>query len=192
MSSNININNIEYERQERHVISLLVENQAKILDKMKTFCETVLNDLNQYGICVIDDFLGDIGDSVLQEVVALYKAGVFKEGQLVKANEYARVIRKDQITWVDGTEPHCQYIGFLIQTLDSIVMRCNTMPNNGGLGKYKINRRTKAMIACYPGNGTNYVKHIDNPNQDGRCITSIYYLNKNYVKEVNILINTYT
>lgn len=33
------------------------------------------------------------------------------------------------------------------------------------------------MVACYPGSGTHYKMHVDNPNKDGRVITAIYYLN---------------
>ena len=41
------------------------------------------------------------------------------------------------------------------------------------------------MVACYPGKGTHYLKHIDNAGGDGRIITCIYYLNKDWDVDVS-------
>lgn len=60
------------------------------------------------------------------------------------------------------------------------------MLNNGKMGSYVINGRTKAMVACYPAQGSHYVKHVDNPNHDGRCITAIYYLNTDWDVQVRV------
>lgn len=60
------------------------------------------------------------------------------------------------------------------------------MSNNGKMGNYVINGRTKAMVACYPAQGSHYVKHVDNPNHDGRCITAIYYLNTDWDVKVSL------
>lgn len=162
-------------------------------DKMKSeeksqswIAETVnvvIEHLNKFGACVIDDFLGERkGVRILDEVLDLRKREIFQEGQLasVKAE---KSIRSDKITWTDGASPPTPNIKNLINMIDTIVMTANKAPNNGVLSNYNIGSRTKAMIACYPGEGTHYVKHIDNPNKDGRCITAIYYLNRNWEPE---------
>ncbi|XP_051957120.1 egl nine homolog 1b [Xyrauchen texanus] len=133
--------------------------------------------MNKHGICVLDNFLGDeIGRDILEYVRALYLTGGFTDGQLVsQRSDSSKDIRGDKITWVEGKEPGCDRIAFLMSRMDDLVRHCN-----GKLGDYRINGRTKAMVACYPGNGTGYVRHVDNPNGDGRCVTCIYYLNKDW------------
>ncbi|XP_041660349.1 prolyl hydroxylase EGLN2 [Cheilinus undulatus] len=147
--------------------------------------------MKYYGICVKDNFLGpELGDLVLEEVEALNRSGKFRGGQLVSQKSIpSRSIRGDQIAWVEGQEPGCQTIGTLMAYIDEAVMHSAT---NGQLGDCVINGRTKAMVACYPGNGAGYVRHVDNPNGDGRCITCIYYLNKNWdVKKQGGLLQIY-
>ncbi|XP_038154529.1 prolyl hydroxylase EGLN2 [Cyprinodon tularosa] len=135
--------------------------------------------MKHYGICVKDNFLGtQLGDRVLGEVEVLNQSGKFRGGQLVSQKSIpSRSIRGDQIAWVKGNEPGCHNIGTLMAYIDEAVMYSAA---NGQLGNCIINGRTKAMVACYPGNGAGYVRHVDNPNGDGRCITCIYYLNKNW------------
>ncbi|XP_066514786.1 prolyl hydroxylase EGLN2 [Hoplias malabaricus] len=140
--------------------------------------------MKYYGICVKDGFLGPrLGDKVLKEVETLNNSGKFRGGQLVsQRNIPSNNIRGDQIAWVEGKEPGCDSIGILMAHIDEAIMHSSA---NGQLGNYAINGRTKAMVACYPGNGTRYVRHVDNPNGDGRCITCIYYLNKDWDVKVH-------
>ncbi|XP_078255258.1 egl nine homolog 1 isoform X3 [Rhinoraja longicauda] len=148
----------------------------------KLVLEYIAPCMNKHGICVVDNFLGEeTGDSVLREVRELHRRGRFTDGQVVnQKGDSSRDIRGDQITWIDGKEPGCTQIGILMNNMDDLIRHCN-----GKLGNYNINGRTKAMVACYPGNGTGYVRHVDNPNGDGRCVTCIYYLNKNWDAQVN-------
>ncbi|XP_053969746.1 hypoxia-inducible factor prolyl hydroxylase isoform X1 [Anastrepha ludens] len=146
-------------------------------------CRNIIKDMNEYGLSVVDDFLGvEKGLQILNEVHHMYAAGVFKDGQLVNnlREEELRTIRGDKITWVKGQEPGCENVGYLINQIDAVICRANIMKNNGLLGNYNIKERTKAMVACYPGSGSHYVVHVDNPNKDGRVITAIYYLNVNW------------
>ncbi|XP_005989258.1 egl nine homolog 3 [Latimeria chalumnae] len=139
--------------------------------------------LQERGFCYIDHFLGEaVGDCVLEQVKEMHRTGGLKDGQLAgRRNGVAkRHLRGDQIAWIGGTEEGHEAVGFALSLIDKLVMHCK-----GRLGKYNIKERSKAMVACYPGNGTGYVRHVDNPNCDGRCITCIYYLNKNWDVKVH-------
>ncbi|KAM6128513.1 egl nine homolog 1 [Pterocles gutturalis] len=156
--------------------------QTKSLVPQRLALEYIVPCMNKHGICVVDDFLGkELGGLVVQEVRALHHTGRFTDGQLVsQKSDSSKDIRGDKITWVEGKEPGCQTIRLLMNSMDDLIRHCN-----GKLGNYKINGRTKAMVACYPGNGTGYVRHVDNPNGDGRCVTCIYYLNKDWDAKVS-------
>ncbi|XP_077994006.1 prolyl hydroxylase EGLN3-like [Glandiceps talaboti] len=150
----------------------------------------IVNCLNKHGICVVDNFLGDkVGENILDEVYELHEHGRFQEGQLVstRSGGSAQKIRGDKIVWVDGNEHGCKAISHLISSMDTLVMNAETQ-----LKQYSVRGRTKAMVACYPGGGKGYVKHVDNPNEDGRVITCIYYLNKGWdSKETGGLLKIY-
>jgi hypoxia-inducible factor (prolyl hydroxylase) len=147
----------------------------------------VCSELNGSGFCVLNDFLSqNTGKEILCEVKTLDESGTFKDGQLsggVTASENdekltEKRIRGDKITWIEGHESGVTHISELMQRVDSLVMQCNGASKK--LGGYDIQGRTKMMVACYPGQRTGYVRHVDNPDGDGRCLTAIYYLNENW------------
>ncbi len=148
----------------------------------------VVKCLNGYGICVVDNFMGiDKCEMVLNEVKALEDKGYLHDGQTLSTLNPTEKVREDKITWVEKGDTGCDYISRVLNRLDALMMVCRKR-----FGQYTIQGRTKTMVACYPGSGTGYRKHVDNPNNDGRCITCIYYLNKNWdVKKDGGLLRIY-
>ena len=109
----------------------------------------VVRDMDAYGVCVVDDFLGaEMGMAVLDEVKRMYNRGDFRDGQLVsnRVTSDLKTIRSDQITWVDGKESDCKNIGLLISQVDTIILRANKMSDNGKMGDYNISGRTKVSM----------------------------------------------
>ncbi|KAG9467856.1 hypothetical protein GDO78_014164, partial [Eleutherodactylus coqui] len=168
-------------RREAHHSTGPPWNNSLVVSAQRMALDYIVPCMMYYGICVKDHFLGEaLGSRVLGEVELLNRSGKFRDGQLVSQRTIpSRNIRGDQIAWVEGKEPGCENIGTLMSRIDEVIMHCS-----GKLGSYIINGRTKAMVACYPGNGMGYVRHVDNPNRDGRCLTCIYYLNQNWDTQV--------
>lgn len=58
------------------------------LDEM---CTSLIRDMNEYGVCVMDNFIGnEKGMKVLQEVNEMYSAGYFK----VRSSRKCRIEKK--------------------------------------------------------------------------------------------------
>lgn len=103
-------------------------------------CSSLIRDMNEYGVCVMDNFIGpERGAKVLQEVNSMYSAGYFKvkvemtnylsevkakyffkDGQLVASKDKInnRNIRGDKIMWIDGRETGVSNIKFLMNQVN--------------------------------------------------------------------------
>lgn len=78
--------------------------------------------MNQYGLSVVDDFLGmEKGLKILNEVRSMYTAGAFQDGQVVQSQSSVRgdKIRGDKIKWVAGNEPGCSNVCYLTNQVRS-------------------------------------------------------------------------
>uniref|UniRef100_H3CAY9 hypoxia-inducible factor-proline dioxygenase n=1 Tax=Tetraodon nigroviridis TaxID=99883 RepID=H3CAY9_TETNG len=143
--------------------------------------EHIVPGLLSHGFYYVDGLLGDpVGGAVLDQVKEMHRSGKLQDGQLAGSAPgiHRRSIRGDKIAWVSGSERGCEAVGFLLNLMDKLVSVCGRR-----LGSWTIRERSQAMVACYPGNGAGYIKHVDNPNGDGRCVTCIYYLNKDWTEQ---------
>ena len=101
----------------------------------------VVKCLTKYGVCVIDNFLGESkGVEILSEIKTLHTSGQFEKGQVAVSTDMPGIthVRGDLITWVDGSENGCSNIHFLISCMDAVMSKCQDQ-----LEHFKIEERTK-------------------------------------------------
>ncbi|XP_045187620.2 egl nine homolog 1-like [Mercenaria mercenaria] len=144
-----------------------------------------VNNLNEKGYCVIDGlFTRNKMKKALKDINKCMEDNRFNSGKLGggrtsgehEKQEVNADIRSDKIMWLEGTEEDVKGITSIVSRMDSILWEFNKFLDK----KYFINGRTKAMVACYPGNGSYYRRHVDNPHGDGRVVTCILYLNEGW------------
>lgn len=114
-------------------------------NKEVKIADYVVKCLNDYGICVVDNFMSSEKCShIFEEVKFLDNSGAMQDGELVTKLNIDRKVRGDKITWIEKGHPNFPCIGNLIQRLDSLILACN-----GKLGRYSVNGRTKVSFRLY-------------------------------------------
>ena len=80
------------------------------------------------------------------------------------------------MVWVDGQQANQKNLHTYLQRVDTCVSElANFLPE-----LKSITNRSEAMLTCYPGGGARYTRHCDNPNQNGRKLTALLYLNESW------------
>ena len=82
----------------------------------------VIEHLNKFGACVIDDFLGEeAGGDILTEVVGLQQQEqVLSSGRTALSEEGGgSKYRGDRVLWTDGLRPYSPHLQSLIRSADS-------------------------------------------------------------------------
>lgn len=150
------------------------------------------------GYAVIDGFLtNDQVKSMKSEVVACHKDGRLQQAGLVngkqKSVENAQYedtkTRGDVVGWFDSDAkewPYGKQLGSYLLKLGTMVQELGSKEFGRVPALGNITSRSKAMVACYPGGGARYVKHVDNDGKHPLCktrlLTTLMYLNDEWQK----------
>eukprot|EP00912_Choanoflagellata_sp_UC4_P000981 UC4_evm3s607 len=173
-------------------------------DTLQEICEN----LRKNFFCVLDDFLGDdhnVVDRLYTEVKDRKIQGELKRGVLGggKTGENLSYqhgqVRGDLVRWYSGQETGWKELPRYMQKIDTLINEMGASLPGLLPGQLSgINHRSDAMVTCYPSGGARYTRHCDNQcnrevnlsgvgkgsDCNGRRLTAILYLNKNYSSDL--------
>jgi len=138
--------------------------------------------------CIVDEFLKNESevDSIYAAVRKFYREGGMTPGKSGGGRSGTGAIyegfRNDVIYWASDQQlcrnpvlaPVSGFIKKLHAFLQPIVQNLDNL-------RSRYLERGDAMLACYPGNGAKYKCHSDNPHNNSRLLTCIFYLNPGWL-----------
>lgn len=150
--------------------------------------------LHVHNYVIVDQFLPtEDGHVIRQEVEDLYKNDHLSNRGIVGGGRFGKDeaevdlnIRGDMLGYFDGNEDcfsNKKAVPHLIDKMNTCLCEMrdlNPVVNMVRNDLKDVRTRSKAMITCYPGNQAHYSTHVDNANHNGRKVTCIYYLNKDW------------
>ena len=79
-------------------------------------------------------------------------------------------VRADKVLLVSKSTPYweqCPGLQLVLHKAELLLSAlCTAVPELD-----RVNEKSAMMVACYPGGGSHYVRHIDNPDGNGRVLT---------------------
>lgn len=177
-------------------------------ESLQTLCRTLI----ARGVAVSSGRSGGVGAGLLALDCALLRAAsaearaqhaagrltpsCVKSGAAGQPAQYTDGARRgDLIRWLDGAQPALPALSALTQWLRSELLEavrdaCAQAPigTNSGAGAAPVLRLERpgglapAMLACYPGQGAHFERHLDNSpaTPDARVVTAVVYLNPDW------------
>ena len=113
--------------------------------------------------------------SLRASVAELYERHDFSLGCTGSTGKYeAEAVRGDRILVVDTDDTRLPALAATMCQADRLVA---TMARSCA-GLRRVLRRSTPTLACYPGGGAHYVRHLDNAGLNSRLLTCITYLNE--------------
>jgi hypothetical protein len=66
--------------------------KQKLSLKINDICQKVIREMNSLGVCIVDNFMEEIGDFIYQEVINLYKTVMERENRLILRFSFLHLI----------------------------------------------------------------------------------------------------
>ena len=135
---------------------------------------------------MIDHFLGaQVALALREQAVALYRerpalftGGAVGGGRDGEGDRYSHAkVRGDKMVILQTDDSRLPLIKQLTEKMDALVQQLAAIGGAGCAELRAVDHRSSPMFAIYPGQGTRYMRHVDNPDGNGRLLTLLYYLN---------------